>query len=101
MAKTEVTTRDNADRSRVEATTPSGEVAGYAAYVLRDGVYEFNHTVVNEEFEGQGIGSQLVSGALEFAREQGAKVIPTCTFVRSYMGKNTDTHDLLAEGAEL
>jgi len=39
-----------------------------------------------------------VRGALEYARANGLKVAPVCSYVREYMRRHKETHDLLAEG---
>lgn len=102
MAKTPVTTQDNPSAHRVEALVEDGEVAGFAEYRLRDdGTYNFFHTEVDDRFEGQGLGSQLVSGVLEFVRDSEAKIMPSCAFIRGYMREHEETHDLLADGASL
>lgn len=102
MSRTPVTVTDNPQQSRLEALLDDGTVAGFAQYRRRgDSTYSFTHTEVGEEFEGQGVGGQLVRGVMDFAREQGVKILPTCTFVRAYMRDHEDTHDLLAKGASL
>ena len=93
MASTEVDIRDNRELRRVEALTDEGEVAGFAEYAIHDDgdVFEFTHTKVDERFEGQGIGSRLAAGVLEFVRSEGATIVPTCTFIRSYMDKHEES----------
>lgn len=85
----------NDERSRFEAVC-DGEVAGYAEYRLRDGVIEFTHTVVDDKFEGRGVGSTLVSEALDQVRAEGLEVIATCPFVKSYIERHQEYADLLA-----
>ena len=102
MAKTPVTIQDNTSSHRVEALAEDGGVAGFAEYRVRDdGSYNFFHTEVDDKFEGQGIGSRLVSGVLDFVRDSEAKIMPSCTFIRGYMREHEETHDLLAAGASL
>lgn len=86
---------DNPDRSRFEITA-DGEPAGYAEYVLGEGSIELTHTVVDDAFEGKGIGGTLVKAALTEARERGLKVTPTCPFVKSYIERHPDFADLVA-----
>jgi predicted GNAT family acetyltransferase len=85
---------DNPDHHRFELAL-DGHTA-FASY-RRDGdlllVY---HTEVPREFEGRGIGSALVKGMLEIAREQGLKVKPSCSFVAAYMRRHPETTDLRA-----
>ncbi|MEA3016683.1 MAG: uncharacterized protein QOI38_1405 [Sphingomonadales bacterium] len=65
-------------------------------YVLRDGVIVFTHTIVPEEIEGRGIGGRLARAGLAYAREQGLKVVPQCSFVRAYIDRHQEYADLLA-----
>jgi predicted GNAT family acetyltransferase len=86
----------NDERHRFEAVC-DGEVAGYAEFRLRDGgVIEFTHTVVDDRFEGRGVGSTLVAEALDQVRAEGLEVIATCPFVRSYIERHQEYADLLA-----
>lgn len=99
MASTEVDIRDNRELRRVEAVSQEGEVAGFAEYRIHDGdVFEFTHTEVDERFEGQGIGSRLAAGVLDFVRDESATIVPTCSFIRSYLDKHEESQDLLAAG---
>ncbi len=50
----------------------------------------FTHTVVPEAAEGQGVGSRLVRGALDAARDAGWTVVPQCPFVASYLERHPD-----------
>ena len=76
MASTKVEIRDNRELRRVEAIDGDGEVAGFADYQISvDGqTFDFTHTEVDERFAGQGIGSQLAAGVVEFARSEGITI---------------------------
>ena len=54
-----------------------------------------NHTEVNEELEGQGVGRQLVERVVEFAREKSLKVIPVCSFAKKVIDKTPEFQDVL------
>lgn len=92
----EPTVTNNPDRNRFEITTEDGRLAGFAEYAPGDGVRDFNHTVVRDEFEGQGIGGRLARGALDQTRAEGLKVVATCTFIKGWIEKHPDYQDLLA-----
>ncbi len=98
---TEVTVRDNPDRSRLEAVLPDGRVAGYAHYRAGGPAYVFDHTVVDAELEGEGIGGELAEGVVAYAREQGLRVDPTCSFLRAHLARHPEQHDVLADGVAL
>lgn len=92
----ETTVSRNDERSRFEIRTEDGRLAGFAEYVARPGVVEFTHTVVRDEFEGQGIGSKLARAALDAVRADGDDVVPTCPFIKSWIEKHPDYQDLVA-----
>ena len=86
---------NNPERHRYEALL-DGQVAGFAEYQLTDELVVFTHTEVGEEFEGQGVGSTLVQGALDDVRALGLrKVLPLCPFVRAWLGRHRDYRDLV------
>lgn len=91
---TTTTVRDQPDRSRYEILVDD-QVAGLAAYRLDGTTISFTHTETDEEFAGQGLGKQLVVGALDDARERGLAVLPHCPFVRSYIAKHEEYLDLV------
>jgi predicted GNAT family acetyltransferase len=86
---------DNPSANRFEITV-DGQVAGFAAYQRRDGVIEFTHTEVDDAYEGQGLGSALVREALEAARRDGLRVVPSCPFVKEYIERHDEYTDLVA-----
>jgi predicted GNAT family acetyltransferase len=90
----EVTVRDDPQLERFEVWL-GDERAGFAAYHRQDGVVTFTHTEVDDRFEGRGLGSTLVRGALDAARQSGAAVLPVCPFVRSWLRKHPDYVDLV------
>ena len=90
----DVTVRDNPGESRFEITS-GGRVAGFAEYHLHGQVADFTHTVIDDEFEGQGLGSELVRAALDESRAQGRQVLPHCPFVQAFIAKHPEYADLV------
>lgn len=88
------TVTHNPDKKRYEIH--SGEnLAGFAEYMLSNGLITFTHTEIDQAFEGQGLGSTLVRGGLDDVREVGErKVLPLCPFVKSWMAKHPEYQDL-------
>jgi len=79
---------------RFEARTPDGVVAGFAEYVREPGRVIFTHTEVDPAFEGRGVGSALVVGALDQVRASGERVVPLCPFVKAYIARHPAYEDL-------
>ena len=59
-------------------------------------VLMLHHTEVPEALAGQGVAAALVQAALAWARAEGLKVRPTCSYVAAYMRRHPETQDLLA-----
>lgn len=71
--------------------------AAIAAYRREGNRVVFTHTEVPEEFEGQGVGSRLVAGALDDVRRRGLKAVPLCSFVAHYVETHPEVQDLVAD----
>ncbi|GAB4490491.1 MAG: GNAT family N-acetyltransferase [Anaerolineales bacterium] len=54
----------------------------------------FTHTEVPAELGGRGLGGALARAGLEFARAEGKKVVPLCSFVAGYLAKHPEYADL-------
>lgn len=55
------------------------------------------HTEVPDELAGQGIGSALVTTALQYAKDHNLKVLPYCPFVAAYLERHPEWHDIVGE----
>jgi predicted GNAT family acetyltransferase len=91
----EVAVADNAAKRRYEVVV-DGELAGASYYRDADGVRVVTHTEVGEEWEGQGLGSRLVAGALDDIRARGLRVEPLCSFTAAYIERHPEYVDLVA-----
>jgi predicted GNAT family acetyltransferase len=87
---------DNADRERYDVHQ-DGMFAGFAEYRRKGRLIAFIHTEVDKQFEGQGIGTALIQGALDDARAQALHVLPFCPFVRGYVERHQEYLDLVPE----
>lgn len=54
-----------------------------------------DHTEVNPEFKGKGVGKIMVMAAVGYARENNIKILPLCPFARATFDKNKDIQDVL------
>lgn len=84
---------NNKAQHRFELTVEGHLAAAY--YKLEGNVVTFIHTEVPPELGGKGVGSKLVQGALDQVRAEGMKVIPSCPFVKAWIGKHPQYKDLL------
>jgi hypothetical protein len=88
--------RHNAAARRFELTFD--DALARVDYQLSGGVMRLHHTEVPPALEGRGIAAAMVKAALAHARAEGLRVEPACSYVRAYMKRHPDTHDLLVEG---
>jgi predicted GNAT family acetyltransferase len=62
-----------------------------------DGVLDLQHTMVPVEWRRHGIGAELVKQTMEIARREGFRVIPSCPYIVSWLEKNVQFRDVVAE----
>ncbi|KAA1380823.1 GNAT family N-acetyltransferase [Aeromicrobium fastidiosum] len=85
----------NVDKQRYEIHV-DGAFAGLTQ-ALEDGeVVTMPHTKIFDEFEGQGLATQLVTGALDDIRARGKKIVAECPYVAQFVVKHPEYADLLA-----
>ena len=56
---------------------------------------ELVHTFVPESARGHHVADALAQAAMDFARERGARVVPTCPFVRRWLAHHPDEATLV------
>ena len=78
----------------------SAIIEGEEAYLLYhpagDGVLDYVSTFVPEPLRGRGIASTVVRCALDYAKTQRCRVIPSCWFVKRYVDRHPEYLDLVA-----
>jgi predicted GNAT family acetyltransferase len=67
----------------------------YVEYKMRNNEMDLNHTYTNPALRGKGLAAHVVRAALEFAKENNLKVIPTCSYVQSFIEKNKEYKELV------
>ncbi|RRD03387.1 N-acetyltransferase [Arachnia propionica] len=72
------------------------ELAGFVDYILSEGRITFTHTEIDPAFEGRGLGSALIRGALDdvAANPEGRRVQPLCPFVKGWMQRHPEYLEL-------
>jgi predicted GNAT family acetyltransferase len=81
--------RDNPEFSRFELDV-DGETA-FAYYRIDNDVMVFTSTQSPPRLRGQGVASELIRNALEFARGRGLKVRGDCSFVADYLRRHPES----------
>ncbi len=90
------TVQDAPERSRFEIEV-DGELAGFLDYRKDGNEYAIPHTRIYPQFEGRGLGGELVRGALEEIAERGGTVLPYCPFVPKVIRDNPALLELVRE----
>ena len=73
------------------------KLAGQCTYVVRDGLWELEHTIVDPAYGGQGIAGKLVQELAAQARERGIKIVPVCSYALKTFEKNSEYADVWAK----
>jgi uncharacterized protein len=69
---------------------------GELAYRRRDGRIALIHAEVDEALEGRGLGTRLVTTALDDARREGLEVVPLCPFVAAFIDHHPEYQEVVA-----
>lgn len=74
-----------------------GKEAGRMTYSKAgESRFIIDHTEVNPEFNGKGVGKKMVLAAVEYARQNQLKILPLCPFAKSVFDKTEEIRDVLA-----
>ncbi|QHC69660.1 GNAT family N-acetyltransferase [Rathayibacter sp. VKM Ac-2801] len=83
------TVRDVPERSRFVIEV-GGTPAGFAVYTRQGDEVVLTHTVVDDAWEGHGLGSILARAAVTAISEAGGTVVPRCPFIAAWLRKHPD-----------
>jgi predicted GNAT family acetyltransferase len=77
------------------------EVAGRESWLRYEpsggaGVLDFTSTYVPAELRGRGIAGRLTQVALDWAREHGYRVVPSCSYVAAWIARHPAYAELVA-----
>lgn len=75
-------------------------IEGYTCFlnyrILSDGqTLDYQITFVPPELRGRNLGQVLVKYALDYARDNQLKIIPTCPFIKKYIDSHPEYGDLV------
>jgi predicted GNAT family acetyltransferase len=92
----DIEVRDNPETHRFELLV-DGEVAGMAAYRLRESAVIVTHSEVDRRFRGQGLANELARRTLDQIRERDLRVVPLCPFFARYVGEHPEYDDIVED----
>ncbi len=77
------------EKSRISLVDENGKELAFITFPeTESGVYNINHTVVDESLRGQGIAGKLVKMAVDEINRLGGKVTATCSYAVKWLEKN-------------
>jgi len=85
---------DNPAASRFEILTDQG--AAILTYRNRGDDLDLMHTEVPRALEGRGYAAALATAALDQARREGIRIIPSCPYVKAFLQRHPEYADLVA-----
>lgn len=65
---------------------------------VQDHVMDLTSTYVPESLRGTGYARKLVNHALEYAKEKNYGIIPSCSYVRKLVERNSDYKKMVVSG---
>jgi uncharacterized protein len=83
------------DKERFEARDESGELAGFMTYQLTGNIIAYTHTEVLPQFEGKGVGSEIIRSVMDDARARGRTVVPICPFLLKWLERHQEYEDIV------
>lgn len=73
-----------------------GKTAGKMTFTKSgDNEITIDHTEVNPEYQGQGVGQAMVKESAEYARSENLKIRPLCSYAKKVMERSSDYDDVL------
>ena len=74
----------------------NGKRAGVMTYsIAGEGLIIIDHTEVEPDFNGKGVGQQMLYKIVDMAREKNIKIIPLCPFVAAMFKRTEAIKDVL------
>jgi len=87
--------RDDNGRKGQFSAWVDGAEAGLMTYTWAgDHKFIIDHTEVNADFSGKGVGKELVMAAVAFARENNVKILPLCPFAKKVFERTPELRDV-------
>ncbi|SKA26063.1 GNAT family N-acetyltransferase [Consotaella salsifontis] len=60
------------------------------------GIVVFDHTFVPQALRGRGLAGELVKAGVEWAKAEGLKVVPQCSYVAAEFRRHADYREIEA-----
>lgn len=84
------------DTKRQRFETQVDGVPAYMTYTFHGNRVYFDHTYVPAQFRGKGVAAAVVRAGLEEARRQHWKIVPSCSYVETFIRRHPEFEELMA-----
>lgn len=81
--------------SKYFSAIEDGREVGEASYYLSPGKLTITHVGVDFAHRGSGLALRLVMAAVDYARENGLKIVPICSYARTVFNRYPEIRDVL------
>lgn len=77
------------EQNRIYLQNETGKIIAEITFEeIEKGIYNIDHTFVDESLRGQGIASKLVEEAVKEIESKGGKVEATCSYAKKWIEKH-------------
>lgn len=84
------------EENRIEYRNEEGKALALQTFSeIEEGVVEIDHTEVDSSLQGQGIAGKLTELAVVYLKNQGKKIVPSCSYVKSWFENRAEYQNLL------
>lgn len=85
------------DKDKFQFIISIDDKEAYVDYYIEKQKMNLYHTYTHPDLRGKGLAAQVVKAALKFAKKNNLKVIPACSYVQSFIAKNDEYKELVAD----
>jgi predicted GNAT family acetyltransferase len=71
-----------------------GQEAGRMTYSDAGSKMIIDHTEVDPQYQGRGVGKQMVMASADYARKNDKKIVPLCSFARGVFDRVPELADV-------
>ena len=75
----------------------SEDKKSFVEYRLSENEIDLYHTYTDPGLRGKGLAAQVVRAAFEYAKENDLKVVPTCSYVQSFVRRYDEYKELVVD----
>ena len=86
--------RHQPDENRLTMSFPDGEV--WVDYARQGDTLALLHVEAEPQLRGSGAAGQFMQATVDFARAEGLKLHPVCSYAVAWLKRHAEAHDVVA-----